>query len=149
MYAHRTLQRYKVHCLDAKLYSRKLFITSYTHCRTYAVHISNLSVKIYFCLSVAGCYLPQWLTIYVYTKRTCVHQANIYMYTKRSYTIYVRRPYLNLQRIHPCSLCKWNCIRESFLSRHLHCIRRIHITKYKLSSLCRMLLFLYIVFINV
>ena len=106
-------------------------------------HISNLSVKMSVCLSVAGCYLPQWPTMYVYTKRTCVHQANIYMYTKRSYTIYVRRPYLNLQRIHPCSLCKWNCIRETFLSLHLHCIRHIHIAKYKLSSLCRMLLFLY------
>jgi len=106
-------------------------------CRT---HRSNLSVEMSVCLSVAGCYLPQWPTMYVYTKRTCVHQANIYMYTKRSYTIYVRRPYLNLQRIHPCSLCKWNCIRESFLSREPYCIRRIDIGNCKLSYVCRMLM---------
>jgi len=78
----------------------------------YCTRRSNLSVEISVCLCVAGCYLPQWPTMYVYTKMTCVHQANIYMYTKRSYTIYVRRPYLNLQRIHPC-----HCVNETVFEK--------------------------------
>ena len=85
----------------------------------------------------------------------CVHQEDMcspseHIYVHQAFIYYIcTQTVLKFATYPPCSLCKWNFIRESFLSRHLHCIRRIHITKYKLSSLCRMLLFLYIVFINV
>ena len=79
-------------------------------CRT---HKSNLSVEMSVCLSVAGCYWPQWLTTYVYTKKTCVHQANIYIL------------YMYADRTKICNATRYivsmpNCIRESFLWRRTH-----------------------------